>query len=172
MRGARPRRCPAPSRSGIIPACAGSTVMRSDAFGFMRDHPRMCGEHCHWLSVEVTPLGSSPHVRGARRLWSVFGSVTGIIPACAGSTLIGGTIPSQWRDHPRMCGEHQFVDGFPGGQKGSSPHVRGAPLLDLIVRAFRGIIPACAGSTWRRLCWFLSPRDHPRMCGEHTSKIA
>ena len=33
------------SRSGIIPACAGSTGSRMDAHDEPRDHPRMCGEH-------------------------------------------------------------------------------------------------------------------------------
>ena len=71
----------------------------------------------------------------------------GIIPACAGSTWTARPVSSACWDHPRMCGEH-FRYTLNGSEAmGSSPHVRGAPLLDLIVRAFRGIIPACAGST-------------------------
>ena len=48
-----------------------------------------------------------------------------------------------------MCGEH--FDGlaetviFPG----SSPHVRGAPYGTIVVVVTPGIIPACAGSTYR-----------------------
>ena len=58
-----------------------------------------------------------------------------------------GESPDAWRDHPRVCGEHQnvrFSDDWDGG-----------------------IIPAYAGNTSsaRRLwsCWW----DHPRVCGEH-----
>ena len=71
-----------------------------------------------------------------------------------------------------MCGEHvgDFLNEFL--TSGSSPHVRGAPEAD--VRGVRpaGIIPACAGSTERHRDSTPYVRDHPRMCGEHTSKIA
>ena len=30
-----------------------------------------------------------------------------------------------------------------------------------------GIIPAYAGNTKPMLIWWMSPRDHPRVCGEH-----
>ena len=127
----------------------------------------MCGEHCHWLSVEVTPLGSSPHVRGARRLWSVFGSVTGIIPACAGSTRSTTARSPGIRDHPRMCGEHWQCPPKPAWSSGSSPHVRGAPIRRWFSRWTKGIIPACAGSTDASSRSTATSRDHPRMCGEH-----
>ena len=32
-------------KTGIIPACAGSTTMRHCVTSLKRDHPRMCGEH-------------------------------------------------------------------------------------------------------------------------------
>ena len=129
----------------------------------------MCGEHCHWLSVEVTPLGSSPHVRGARRLWSVFGSVTGIIPACAGSTRSTTARSPGIRDHPRMCGEHWQCPPKPAWSSGSSPHMRGARAPRAISKRWVGIIPACAGSTSCGSGLPLGSRDHPRMCGEHIS---
>mgnify|MGYP006983524729 CR=1 FL=1 len=52
---------------------------------------------------------------------------------------------------------------------GSSPHVRGALGETPVGRMAPGIIPACAGSTRRRLSVSMSSRDHPRMCGEHLS---
>ena len=30
---------------GIIPAYAGSTLIKTNRLGFIRDHPRVCGEH-------------------------------------------------------------------------------------------------------------------------------
>ena len=111
--------------------------------------------------------GSSPHVRGALKQDVARLRTAGIIPACAGSTRSTTARSPGIRDHPRMCGEHQFVDGFPGGQKGSSPHVRGARTRRHGQRQRQGIIPACAGSTSCGSGLPLGSRDHPRMCGEH-----
>ena len=129
----------------------------------------MCGEHRRCI-LNVTPFaGSSPHVRGARDGRGRFDCGTGIIPACAGSTFMVGAMPSRIRDHPRMCGEHRCgVDAARHG-RGSSPHVRGALSWAPACRASPGIIPACAGSTCRCSLSRSTPRDHPRMCGEHAS---
>ena len=75
----------------------------------VRDHPRMCGEHL-LLRLDGFGEGSSPHVRGAhlplqRRL-----STHGIIPACAGSTMV--------------------VHVLLAAGSGSSPHVRGARVIN------------------------------------------
>ena len=66
-----------------------------------------------------------------------------------------------------MCGEHRSIVGIGVACQGSSPHVRGAlnPATPEIDQT--GIIPACAGSTWRGLPPTVDERDHPRMCGEH-----
>ena len=71
---------------GIIPACAGSTGMAPPSCGFGGDHPRMCGEHLALLETLDLIAGSSPHVRGARRMLMQGFADKGIIPACAGST--------------------------------------------------------------------------------------
>ena len=78
-------------------------------------------------SFWMPPMGSSPHVRGARVVLLGEALICGIIPACAGSTISG------------------FLKGL--RQKGSSPHVRGARLLHDVDGGDDGIIPACAGST-------------------------
>ena len=46
-----------------------------------------------------------------------------------------------------MCGEHAIVDGTAVRFLGSSPHVRGAPVITFESALASGIIPACAGST-------------------------
>ena len=66
-----------------------------------------------------------------------------------------------------MCGEHASVTSAMSGSEGSSPHVRGALLVDTSAVPSVGIIPACAGSTPRRARRTPSRWDHPRMCGEH-----
>ena len=127
----------------------------------------MCGEHEMPMRQNLLHRGSSPHVRGALKQDVARLRTAGIIPACAGSTRSTTARSPGIRDHPRMCGEHQFVDGFPGGQKGSSPHVRGARTRRHGQRQRQGIIPACAGSTLSMVLRQSCKRDHPRMCGEH-----
>ena len=72
------------------------------------------------------------------------------------------------RDHPRVCGEHLGCLRILVPTQGSSPRMRGTPTIRPVECPRRRIIPAYAGNTRRRLCWFLSPRDHPRVCGEHS----
>ena len=46
-----------------------------------------------------------------------------------------------------MCGEHPSESDFLKTNRGSSPHVRGAPEQTQAQVEVTGIIPACAGST-------------------------
>ena len=73
-------------------------------------------------------------------------------------------------DHPRIRGEHR-PRGFrsaPG--PGSSPHTRGALDEIRVGDGSGGIIPAYAGSTSTPAPPIASPRDHPRIRGEHPSE--
>ena len=153
---------------GIIPACAGSTLFCHRFFGRFRDHPRMCGEHRICCQSCKISTGSSPHVRGALVQDFLQGLSTGIIPACAGSTVSWRIRRPPCRDHPRMCGEHNRGSSFGQSHKGSSPHVRGARAGRLCGVPRSGIIPACSGSTPSNTTPRATTRDHPRMCGEHT----
>ena len=112
-----------------------------------RDHPRMCGEHGTPFSSSLSLMGSSPHVRGARRDMDPVQPAAGIIPACAGSTTGSPGRAHSRRDHPRMCGEHTKELAIGECTVGSSPHVRGARHSSHGYARFN--------------------RDHPRMCGEH-----
>ena len=70
-----------------------------------------------------------------------------------------------------MRGEHPRGTRKSGNRKGSSPRARGArPNLFPQVRAL-GIIPACAGSTRRTGARWRTPRDHPRVRGEHVGRL-
>ena len=152
---------------GIIPACAGSTEQGQGHPLHPGDHPRMCGEHLLPSLSDGAGSGSSPHVRGAPLIANRIHGITGIIPACAGSThalhqpIIGS------RDHPRMCGEHNGKLDNVSVPTGSSPHVRGARQCRGGGAEHVGIIPACAGSTITLNLSTTTGRDHPRMCGEH-----
>ena len=131
----------------------------------------MCGEH-YGDSDFVNELeGSSPHVRGAPLANGRDIYTTGIIPACAGSTLPLIRSPTPYWDHPRMCGEHSYKVLCCTVHWGSSPHVRGALLQRQRHRIRAGIIPACAGSTWSMAIGTAWDGDHPRMCGEHRISV-
>ena len=107
----------------------------------------MCGEHGTPFSSSLSLMGSSPHVRGARRDMDPVQPAAGIIPACAGSTTGSPGRAHSRRDHPRMCGEHTKELAIGECTVGSSPHVRGARLTLSTQPPATGIIPACAGST-------------------------
>ena len=66
-----------------------------------------------------------------------------------------------------MRGEHGWANTSKCFDGGSSPHARGARHRHLDGEIRPGIIPACAGSTRGYRRQSSSPRDHPRMRGEH-----
>ena len=132
-----------------------------------RDHPRICGEHLAAYTGEIEELGSSPHMRGTPRLRCVTPSLSGIIPAYAGNTVIGAYIAPGVRDHPRICGEHMNVTGYQETPWGSSPHMRGTPQRPIPTTGALGIIPAYAGNTHTSNHRTCDAWDHPRICGEH-----
>ena len=142
--GCRGRR-PSPCR--IIPAYAGSTSCRYPAPRSPADHPRIRGEHDARSVQGPFNTGSSPHTRGAPLRRRPSRHRRRIIPAYAGSTAgPSGRRPSPG-DHPRIRGEHQLKNGGTAANQGSSPHTRGARLLDPRRCGAVRIIPAYAGST-------------------------
>ena len=73
---------------GIIPACAGNTIHRLGSFLASGDHPRMRGEHSTIEALLHDAGGSSPHARGTLTVRRWRRCRRGIIPACAGNTLM------------------------------------------------------------------------------------
>ena len=152
---------------GIIPACAGNTRTYAPSKPLTRDHPRVCGEHQGWQKRGRHTMGSSPRVRGTQDRTGRHRHDPGIIPACAGNTVVFSNECRFSQDHPRVCGEHIHQWSCALCLTGSSPRVRGTRALSCARVPRPGIIPACAGNTrpcGPRCC---SPRDHPRVCGEH-----
>ena len=132
---------------GIIPAYAGSTSSAIMSSRVSEDHPRIRGEHRPAPSPGASPMGSSPHTRGAP----------------------GNSPPEGVRrsDHPRIRGEHPVLVPSSTQSVGSSPHTRGAPKAAQPDPIRRRIIPAYAGSTGHRRMGGLAAEDHPRIRGEH-----
>ena len=86
-------------------------------------------------------------MRGALTVEQVEVAQRGIIPADAGSTISTASLTLSDGDHPRGCGEHEFLQEIYTGGGGSSPRMRGAQ-TDSRYDGCR-------------------PGDHPRGCGEH-----
>ena len=68
MRGALQVSDPGRYADRIIPADAGSTTMHLPPRRSVGDHPRGCGEHDLTNGVFQSSDGSSPRMRGARRV--------------------------------------------------------------------------------------------------------
>ena len=167
MRGARHCGTAAGRPVGIIPADAGSTCRRQDPRATTGDHPRGCGEHFCLVFPQASRLGSSPRMRGAHPPRSLSACPCRIIPADAGSTGILLCRGTGGGDHPRGCGEHDGLLRRGDTGPGSSPRMRGAQEILVVVGCIARIIPADAGSTWFRPSPGHDRWDHPRGCGEH-----
>ena len=153
--------------NGIIPAYAGNTTYWKLHELYVRDHPRVCGEHCGEHSASFGVLGSSPRMRGTLHPLTFDHYYPGIIPAYAGNTM--RCLRKSWlpRDHPRVCGEHDAVNWPNFAFAGSSPRMRGTLPSIGFTGELVGIIPAYAGNTSICTSRGVMRGDHPRVCGEH-----
>ena len=115
--------------------------------------------------------GSSPRMRGTPDVRLGFLRECGIIPAYAGNTCSWLSSSAHWRDHPRVCGEHSWPRPLSLACAGSSPRMRGTPIVFRIRSARVGIIPAYAGNTPVVSLRMISSEDHPRVCGEHYCEL-
>ena len=150
----------------FIPACAGNASMPTPMWPATSVHPRMCGERSRSISIASHSAGSSPHVRGTRRLRHITGRPRRFIPACAGNAAKSSNPMSALPVHPRMCGERGDTLATLAFEIGSSPHVRGTHHRHGHAVAQRRFIPACAGNAPVLAKTRENGTVHPRMCGE------
>ncbi len=109
----------------FIPAPAGNTIPASFEITLKAVHPRACGEHVVRLAQLETTTGSSPRLRGTRRVEPVELHAGRFIPAPAGNTVkVSGSIVTV-SVHPRACGEHPHDSLIGTHKSGSSPRLRG-----------------------------------------------
>ena len=153
----------------IIPAHAGQT--RSSGCRTLRaaDHPRACGANVTARPMAPSRCGSSPRMRGKRRLVREQHHRIRIIPAHAGQTASGRPEASCSADHPRACGANKSLSRMSPLRNGSSPRMRGKLLRCRIGQDRHRIIPAHAGQTGGAV---RPPRrcpDHPRACGANST---
>ena len=131
----------------FIPACAGNTTASASRSCQPPVHPRMCGEHTICTAEALLNPGSSPHVRGTLPDSGLSVDHVRFIPACAGNTTVPAPEPRKKTVHPRMCGEHDYVQDRFSSNFGSSPHVRGTLRCRRRAGPVPRFIPACAGNT-------------------------
>ena len=151
----------------LIPARAGKTARAQNLLATRRAHPRACGENGAKVRIWPPPFGSSPRVRGKPRPRLQVAGEPGLIPARAGKTAWPhpGRGPA-WA-HPRACGENSCAHARARAPDGSSPRVRGKPVVLQARAGRRGLIPARAGKTARGAGRPGRGRAHPRACGEN-----
>ena len=131
----------------FIPAGAGNTPTRIGLVNPNSVHPRGCGEHSRVISRPMPICGSSPRVRGTRKLLEYTRSSSRFIPAGAGNTDAQRLADTLWTVHPRGCGEHCLGWIDESVKSGSSPRVRGTPAPSVFVSVDTRFIPAGAGNT-------------------------
>ena len=88
-----------------------------------------------------------------------------IIPAHAGQTRGSSSNSSRTKDHPRACGANASNAFFAASAAGSSPRMRGKPLIRADKVMGIRIIPAHAGQTVCVAHANAVEADHPRACG-------
>ena len=74
-------------------------------------------------------------------------STAGITPAYAGKSYHFSPIACRSRDHPRLCGEKEFLKEVQHDELGSPPPMRGKVFALLFVLSIIGITPAYAGKS-------------------------
>ena len=156
---ARPRR--------LIPAHAGKTSLEEHGDKVHAAHPRSRGENRRREGGLTVSDGSSPLTRGKLPVGKTCAFCTRLIPAHAGKTLMGLSVVSRARAHPRSRGENRS-GGMPrAAASGSSPLTRGKRSIREDERTMTGLIPAHAGKTCPHRSRRPIHRAHPRSRGEN-----
>ena len=155
-----------------IPAYAGKTPPRFGCHPRLTEHPRVCGENRYRHVEPCFTLGTSPRMRGKRRSYLRGLPLRRNIPAYAGKTFLVATGLSMVAEHPRVCGENKYPRPPFQSLLGTSPRMRGKPVLkDQGGNGLRNI-PAYAGKTTWEAKSKPEAEEHPRVCGENSVAAA
>ena len=153
--------------TGSSPRLRGTFVAQLDGHAHRGIIPALAGNISGRRRPATHGRGSSPRLRGTYPIRAGRRAHMGIIPALAGNICASRSFALARSDHPRACGEHEFLVLFGELLEGSSPRLRGTYHRLENRRQQHGIIPALAGNInnptrLKTLSW-----DHPRACGEH-----
>ena len=109
MRGKGRRLAGQQAGGGITPAHAGKRPLCRPCALPAWDHPRACGEKPLDPRYEHTLTGSPPRMRGKGAVLIGEHHLHGITPAHAGKRPGTAFVPSGTEDHPRACGEKDYL---------------------------------------------------------------
>ena len=127
----------------------------------------MCGKKLSQYGCDDLEGGSPPRVRGEVGVLAVGMIGSRITPACAGRSRPARRSSRGWPDHPRVCGEKDFVIYETPPVLGSPPRVRGEVTPSRVRNRCIRITPACAGrSFWAASFRGLGVGSPPRVRGE------
>ena len=114
----------------------------------------------------MTPIGSSPRMRGTGQDGAHDRRHYRFIPAHAGNRLTRHSTPTTAPVHPRACGEQAFCLCSRFARSGSSPRMRGTALAGGRHAGSDRFIPAHAGNRSATASASMPGPVHPRACGE------
>ena len=203
---------PAAPRWGLTPACAGTSAAAATVWLGVRAHPRVRGDvppgrrhgrrgdrahprvrgdvRRHFDGFAALE-GSPPRARGRPRHGAPHRCVSGLTPACAGTSARTAASFDSRRAHPRVRGDvprtpprsrpsHGLTPACAGTSveleridtmyRGSPPRARGRHVLRMPRRFTEGLTPACAGTSPLVPHHHYPPRAHPRVRGDVGSR--
>ena len=158
------------SYDGNIPAYAGRTEPQARGNVGPEKHPRIRGENLYYGSPIFYCRETSPHTRGEPHPKKKGLPFPGNIPAYAGRTLTLITCRGRHRKHPRIRGENVVEAKSHKNNMETSPHTRGEPSRETILRELHRNIPAYAGRTSGDVSFYRQVGKHPRIRGENSRK--
>ena len=135
-----------PGTSGLTPACAGTSMIRTRRGRGVRAHPRVRGDVFDWLWHSVIEPG--------------------LTPACAGTSWVAHWRKWGSRAHPRVRGDVPVLMIPPTAVQGSPPRARGRHLGAKNASGGSGLTPACAGTSPGDARLRLADGAHPRVRGD------
>ena len=156
------------TRGGLIPAHAGKTCRRHNAYGRHAAHPRSRGENRSDRLLDPLNGGSSPLTRGKRVEALDVVVPRRLIPAHAGKTHCVSVEQVMSWAHPRSRGENSSPRTHTTPVCGSSPLTRGKHSVPRKENIGVRLIPAHAGKTSRCDTRHEASRAHPRSRGENS----
>ena len=112
-------------------------------------------------------MGSSPLARGPLTLDNASNTVSGLIPARAGTTPFLVCVFYWGVAHPRSRGDHATSCASSAVSAGSSPLARGPHAPHARYGVVTGLIPARAGTTHNNARTPARRGAHPRSRGDH-----
>ena len=134
-------------RIGITPAYAGKSHFALPNKVCIWDHPRLCGEKDRCGNCRNGKIGSPPPMRGKGKSLCIPFAVRRITPAYAGKSRQWYIDLAKKRDHPRLCGEKNFINRMKRRLSGSPPPMRGKDATIKFRVPILGITPAYAGKS-------------------------